>query len=68
MPKITTADQALTDKYKFLETPSKRRTIKVVLTSDGGKTVYVSDARRAKVLERADRIMTRERNRIRKSA
>lgn len=67
MPKITTADQALTDKYKFLETPSQRRTIKVVLTSDGGKTVYMSDARRAKVLERADRIMTRERNRIRKS-
>ncbi|GAA1881374.1 hypothetical protein GCM10009715_29680 [Paeniglutamicibacter psychrophenolicus] len=63
MPKVKarTAKQARSERNKVLEEPSDERNIKVTLASDGGRVVYVSDPTRARVLERADKFLMRER-------
>lgn len=61
-PRIRTAQEASAERNKTLEVPNDRRNIRVKLFSDGGRVIFVSDPRRARVLERADRFLARERS------
>ncbi|GAA1496054.1 hypothetical protein GCM10009628_10560 [Paeniglutamicibacter kerguelensis] len=61
MAKIRTVQQALSERNRALELPSRERNIQVTLRSDGGRIIYVSDPRRARVLERADKFLARQR-------
>lgn len=59
MTNIEVAKMTRAERIEALSVPSKLRTIKVEMKSEGGRVVYVSTPQRARILEAADRIMRR---------
>lgn len=59
MTNTKVAKMTRAERIEALSVPSKLRTIRVEMKSEGGRIVYVSTPQKARIMETADRIMRR---------